>query len=1111
MSSPQQQFEQLLTSLLSGDNNTRNQAEKIYMNTKKQQPNQIIQALLQVARTSENTEMRNLAYVLIRRSLIVLSTEESFWSRLNPEIKQLLQTELLVALEKEEDKVIRREVGEVVITLAAEILEDEEQKGEKWDGLFECIFATAQSPNYHYRKSALQILSSLADYIKDQLTAETFEIIFNLLQAGLQDDSSFEVPLEALDSMNNFIVTFAKRPEVRAKLQSLIPVMLQVIAKMLNAEDEDCALKAIKFFISVAETDPGFFKPIANHVVDAMFKITTVAELEDSTRQIAMEFLITLAENKTNMCLRLEGFVQNIINILLQWMLDLPDTPLHEWNVLKDDQDDVVDVENSLIAEESLDRLCICFSGDVIVPIVMAHIPAFLQKNQTENDWKFRYVGLMCISMIGEGCNKVLMPYLHNLVSISTPFLKDPHPKVRYAAANTAGQMSTDFGPKLQKKYHQQYVEGLASLLDDSSNPKVQNHAAAAFINFSEKCTSKILAKYLPILMQKMTSLLTINNKILQEQAITAVGAFAGCAAAQFTPYYDGFVPFLREVLLKSTGPEQRMLRGKAMECISLIGVAVGKDKFMQDAKALMDVLSTINTDELDADDPHREFIMETWMRISSCLGTEFIPYLKYVVPPLIRIAENQDSLSITDASIVEGQAPEGWDILDVGDKRIQIHTSALEEKASAMNRLLCFALEMKDGYFEYVEATSKLCVPLMEFHLHSGVRIAAIAMVPHLLNSAKLFFAKSLFPNAEEGPRLLKELFTYLFVNLIETVKEETDVEVLIFGIEAIEKSLVAMGPNVLDVSSIKEILHLVCLIIAASNQRRVTLSAHNPDADADNSQTVKEEMNEEDAVLTELAEIMGALIINHPNLFIEVFGEISPLIGQMIQKDQPAALRQFALCVFDDLVEHTQERSLPFWEAFIPFMLDYATDPHPGVRQAACYGLGVCANHGGDAFRPICTKVFDILVAVITSPDSRTEENAGPTENSVSSIGKMLDFYPDIFGDKLEELFRVWISWLPLEFDEVEARACHKHLCSFITRNNPHVLGPNLSNLPQLLNIFATILDSPDTEEARLIDDKGLVVTILKQMNAQIPQLAQAAQGLEPEIQSVLAQALQ
>jgi hypothetical protein len=236
------------------------------------------------------------------------------------------------------------------------------------------------------------------------------------------------------------------------------------------------------------------------------------------------------------------------------------------------------------------------------------------------------------------------------------------------------------------------------------------------------------------------------------------------------------------------------MLRGKAMECISLIGVAVGKEKFMNDAKALMDVLSQINTEELDTDDPHREFIMETWMRISSCLGMDFIPFLKYVVPPLIKIAENDDDLSISDSTIAEDETPEGWDIVDVGDKRIQIHTSALEEKASAMNRLLCFAMELKDGYFEYVEATSKVCVPLMEFHLHSGVRVAAIAVVPHLLNSAKVFFEKSNFQNKEEGPKLLKELFTFLFVNLIETVKEETDIEVLVYGIESIQKSLMVM-----------------------------------------------------------------------------------------------------------------------------------------------------------------------------------------------------------------------------------------------------------------------------------------------------------------------------
>jgi hypothetical protein len=823
-----------------------------------------------------------------------------------------------------------------------------------------------------------------------------------------------------------------------------------------------------------------------------------------------MEFLITLAENKTSMCTKVDGFVQNLINILLQWMLDLPDTPLSDWNELNDQEDSNVDVENSIIAEECLDRLCICLTGDVVVPIVMAHIPAFLSKNQAPDDWKFRYVGLMCISMIGEGCNKVLMPHLHNLVAMATPFMKDPHPKVRYAAANTAGQMSTDFGPKLQKKYHQPLVEGLAFLLDDAQNPKVQNHACAAFINFSEKCPPKTLTKYLPLLMAKMTELLKCN-RILQQQSITAVGAFAGCVAVNFTPFYDGFVPYLREILTKSSAPDERMLRGKAMECISLIGFAVGKEKFMNDAKALMDVLSTINTEELDTDDPHREFIMETWMRISSCLGIDFIPFLKYVVPPLIRIAENDDDLSITDSTIAEDETPEGWDIVDVGDKRIQIHTSALEEKASAMNRLLCFAMELKDGFFEYVEATSKVCVPLMEFHLHSGVRVAAIAVVPHLLNSAKVFFEKQIFPNQEEGPKLLKELFTFLFVNLIETVKDETDIEVLVYGIESIQKSLMVMGPNCLDLSSVKDILHLVYLIITASNQRRIQLAAMNPDEDADNSQLVKEEINEEDSVLTELAEIMGALIVNHPDLFIQVFGDISPLIGQMIQKESAPACRQFALCVFDDLVEHTKAKSLPYWEAFIPFMLEYASDPHPGVRQAACYGLGVCSEYGGESFKPLCTKVFEILLSVVQAPDSKTEENAGPTENCVSSIGKLLDFYPDVFGDKISEIFAAWIGMLPLEYDEVEARACHKHLCSFITRNNPHVFGNNLSNLPQLLIIFATILDSSDDPEERLIEDKSLVINILKQMKLQMgDHFMQAFHTLESELQTVISNLL-
>lgn len=48
------------------------------------------------------------------------------------------------------------------------------------------------------------------------------------------------------------------------------------------------------------------------------------------------------------------------------------------------------------------------------------------------------------------------------------------HPRVRYAACNAVGQMSTDFAPVFEKKFHDKVVPGLLMVLDDNANPRVQ-------------------------------------------------------------------------------------------------------------------------------------------------------------------------------------------------------------------------------------------------------------------------------------------------------------------------------------------------------------------------------------------------------------------------------------------------------------------------------------------------------------------------------------------------------------------------------------------------------------------------------------------------------------
>lgn len=74
---------------------------------------------------------------------------------------------------------------------------------------------------------------------------------------------------------------------------------------------------------------------------------------------------------------------------------------------------------------------------------------------------------------------------IKNLVQIVNMVLNSfqyPHPRVRWAAINAIGQLSTDLGPDLQVQYHQRVLPALAAAMDDFQNPRVQ---VCKFFDFS--------------------------------------------------------------------------------------------------------------------------------------------------------------------------------------------------------------------------------------------------------------------------------------------------------------------------------------------------------------------------------------------------------------------------------------------------------------------------------------------------------------------------------------------------------------------------------------------------------------------------------------------------
>lgn len=73
--------------------------------------------------------------------------------------------------------------------------------------------------------------------------------------------------------------------------------------------------------------------------------------------------------------------------------------------------------------------------------------------------------------------------------------------------------------------------------------------------------------------------LLQEGKKLVLEQIVTTTATVADTVEERFVPYYDLFMPSLKYIMANAVAKEHRLLRGKTIECISLIGLAVGQEK----------------------------------------------------------------------------------------------------------------------------------------------------------------------------------------------------------------------------------------------------------------------------------------------------------------------------------------------------------------------------------------------------------------------------------------------------------------------------------------------------------------------------------------------------
>ncbi|CAN6454217.1 unnamed protein product [Victoria cruziana] len=1087
-------FETLIAHLMSTSNEQRSRAEALFNLCKSNQPDALALKLVHLLQLSPQPELRAMAAILLRKQI---TRDDSFiWPSLSAQTQVTIKSSLLSCLQREDTKTIIKKLCDTIAELASSIV-PEGQWPELLPFMFQCV--TSDSPRL--KESSLLMFAQLSQYIGDILLPH-LSTLHSVFYQCLASSAPSEVRIAALSATINFIQTI-ESPSDRDCFQDLLPPMMQTLTEALNRAEETTAQEALEMFVELAGTEPKFLRRQLVDIVGSMLQIAEADQLEDGTRHLAIEFIITLAEARERapgMMRKLPQFIGRLFAILMKMLLDIEDDPA--WHTADSEEEDAGESSNYSVGQECLDRLAISLGGNTIVPVASELLSAYL----AAPEWQKHHAALITLAQIAEGCSKVMIKNLEQVVSMVLNSFQDPHPRVRWAAINAIGQLSTDLGPDLQTQYHQRVLPALASAMDDFQNPRVQAHAASAVLNFSENCTPEILTPYMDGVVSKLLVLLQNGKQMVQEGALTALASVADSSQEHFQKYYDAVMPYLKAILINATDKSNRMLRAKSMECISLVGMAVGKDRFRDDAKQVMEVLMSLQGSQMESDDPTISYMLQAWARLCKCLGQDFLPYMSVVMPPLLHSAQLKPDVTITSADSdgdIDDEDDDSIETITLGDKRIGIKTSVLEEKATACNMLCCYADELKEGFYPWIDQVAPTLVPLLKFYFHEEVRKAAVSAMPELLRSAKLAVEKGLAQCRDES--YVKQLSDYIIPALVEALHKEPETEICASMLDSLNECMQISGV-LMDQGQVRSIVDELKQVITASTARKRERAERTKaeDFDAEEGELLREENEQEEEVFDQVGDCLGTLIKIFKTSFLPYFDELASYITPMWGKDKTAEERRIAICIFDDVAEQCREAAIKYYDTFLPFLLEACNDQNPDVRQAAVYGIGVCAEFGGAKFKSLVGEALSRLNVVIRQPDALLSDNVMAYDNAVSALGKICQFHRDSI--ETSQVIPAWLSCLPIKGDLIEAKLVHDQLCSMVERSDVELLGPNNQYLPKIVAVFAEVLCAG--KDLATEQTASRMINLLRQLQQKLPPSALAStwSSLQPQQQLAL-----
>ena len=410
-------------------------------------------------------------------------------------------------------------------------------------------------------------------------------------------------------------------------------------------------------------------------------------------------------------------------------------------------------------------------------------------------------------------------------------------------------------------------------------------------------------------------------------------------------------------------------------------------------------------------------------------LGPDFVPYLPGVMPPLMALASAKADIQLLDddEQISNVQQEEGWELVPVRGKVIGIKTSTLEDKHMAIELIGIYARQLEAAFEPYVvNLLGKVVLPSLAFFFHDPTRVASAQCVPVLLNSYKK-------AHGQLSPQL-KDLWASTVEKVLEVLSAEPAIDTLSEMYQCFYESVEVIGKNSLTQGQMEAFIDAAKTTLEDYQSRVKTRAEENQDVE--DAEEIDEEtlfaIEDDQTLLSDMNKSFHTIFKHQEVSFLTAWAQLLPFYHTFATSSD-ATQRQWALCIFDDVLEFCGHQSWNFESQIKQPLIDGMRDAVPANRQAACYGIGMVAQKGGPQWAGFVADSLPTLFAATERADARLDDHVFATENACAAIAKILQSNASKVPN-VQQVVARWIQTLPVINDEEAAPFVYSFLAQLI-----------------------------------------------------------------------------